>query len=245
MLRTIVFPVTLAALTAACAPQAPREDAFTASGQVIAFGGGNGGAAMACVNCHGLRGEGDGKSSPRLAGLDRGYIHRQLDDYVAGRRDHVTMRAVALRLSGQARAKVSAYYAGLDPMPAPEGPSDPAGATLYRRGDPVRGLDPCAICHGANGEGAGPGNPPLAGQPAAYLAGQLTAWREGRRQNDPLGQMREISRRLSAGEIDAVSRYAAGLSGLRHPAAPAACPAARRDDPRNDASGPLPHGSGS
>lgn len=244
-MRTTLFFPAIAVFLATCAPSTPREDNFTASGEVIAFGGGDGGPTMACVACHGLRGEGDGQSAPRLAGLDPGYLHRQLDDYVSGRRDHAAMRAVALRLSGEARAKVSAYYAGLDFVPANEGSGNVAGATLYQRGDPMRSLQPCALCHGGRGEGAGPANPPLAGHPAAYLAGQLKAWREGRRHNDPLGEMREVSRRLSMAEIEALSLYAADFPGLRPLEAPAAFPAARRGDPRNDASAPRRHGSGS
>jgi len=242
----MVFPVAIAALVAACAPRAPGEDRFSASGEVIAFGGGDAGPTAACMRCHGLSGEGDGGATPRLAGLDPGYLHRQLDDYANGRRDHAPMRAIVRRLDGKARARVSAYYAGLAfEGTETEGSESLQGATLYLHGDPARGLQPCAQCHGAAGEGVGPGNPPLGRQPAAYLAGQLNAWRTGRRHNDPLGEMREISRRLSAAEIRVVSRYAAGLPGLGPPEVRAASPAARRGDPRNDVSAPPRHGSGS
>src|SRR3546814_12851484 len=63
--------------------------------------------------------EGDGEVSPRLAGLDPGYLHRQLDDYANGRREHEAMRTIALRLPEEDRRKVSAFYASL---PAPAGP---------------------------------------------------------------------------------------------------------------------------
>src|SRR3546814_5826357 len=68
------------------------RDPFRATGETIAMSGGNGGAAAACFTCHGLEGEGDGEVSPRLAGLDPGYLHRQLDDYANGRREHEAMR---------------------------------------------------------------------------------------------------------------------------------------------------------
>lgn len=222
---------------------AAYRDPFRATGETIAMSGGDGGAKAACFTCHGLKGEGDGKDSPRLAGLDAGYLHRQIDDYANGRREHLMMRSIALRLSDADRSKVSAYYAAL-PAPTTSATSMNAkGEVLYRLGDPARGLAPCASCHRQQGEGDA-ANPPLAAQPAAYLEKQLTAWRTGKRNNDPLGQMRDISRRLSNAEVRAVSAYASGLSG-GFPPSREASPAARRADPRNDASAPPRHGSGS
>lgn len=205
--------------------------------------GGDAGAAAACFTCHGLKGEGDGKETPRLAGLDAGYLHRQLDDYANGRREHPAMRTVALRLPDEDRSKVAAYYAALSVPDVLATAGNAEGEGLYRQGDPVRGLAPCATCHGAGGAGDA-ANPPLAGQPAAYLEKQLTAWRTAKRNNDPLGEMREISRRLSAAEARAVSAYASGLRAGRPPDREAS-PAARRDDPKNDALAPPRHASGS
>lgn len=234
--------LALASIVGGCTAQPPRDDAFSATGQMVALSGGDGGPTHACVSCHGLRGEGDGRDAPRLAGLDRGYLERQLDDYATGRRDHAAMRTIARRLSGPARGRVASYYAALTPPPA-AGASGVLASDLYLRGDTARGLAPCASCHGVNGEGGGPANPPLAGQPPAYLASQLHAWREGRRYNDPLGKMREISRRLSEAEVAALARYAAGLRPRLED--PVASPATRRADPRNDASARHPHAAGS
>ena len=213
---------TMLLLLGACGAP-PRADPFRATGETIAFSGGDAGPTGACATCHGLRGEGDGRLTPRLAGLDAGYLHRQLDDYVSGRRDHKEMRAIARKLSGEDRAKVSAYYAGLaPPAPPSSGASSSAlGRRLYEAGDPRRGLASCASCHGPNG---GPGNPPLAGQPAAYVAKQLAVWRTGKRHNDALGEMREISRRLTAAEAAAVAAHVAALPARRPPPAPEASP---------------------
>lgn len=240
------WPSILPALAlAGCGAAGAGPSHFTASGEVIALGGGDGGVAHACFSCHGLDGAGDGAATPRLAGLDRGYLRRQLDDYAAGRRAHPAMRTIARRLAPEARALVSAHYADMTFAPGPPTQAaDRVGAVLHESGDPARGLAPCASCHGLRGEGVGPGNPPLAGQGAAYVAGQLEAWRGGRRQNDPLGQMREISRRLTPDEVRAVARHAAALSGAADPpAARAASLPARRGGPRNDASAPPRHGA--
>ncbi|SKB45652.1 Cytochrome c553 [Sphingopyxis flava] len=230
---------------AACSAPAP-ESRFRESGEVIAFGGGDGGAEAACFTCHGIEGQGDGRASPRLAGLDKGYLHRQLDDFASGRRDHAVMRAIARRLDGGDRSKVAAYYAGL-PIPANQlvELQDSGAAGLYNNGDAGRDLAPCASCHGSTGEGAGPGNPPLAGQPAAYIAAQLAAFRDGSRNNDALGEMRAISRRLTGGEIRAVADHVAALPAARPRAVRAASREGHRGDPRNDVSVPHRRAAGS
>lgn len=153
------------------------------------MGGGAGGAAHACATCHGLKGEGDGALAPRLAGLDAGYIHRQLDDYVNGRRDHPEMRAIARKLRGEDRAKVSAYYAALQPVAV----TLPRVSALYQ----IR----CGSCHGAQGQGVGPANPPLAGLSADYIEGQLIAWRTGRRRGEGGEVMLKAARELSREQI--------------------------------------------
>jgi cytochrome c553 len=117
-------------------------------------------------------------------------------------------------------------------------------ARLYVEGDPARQLPACATCHGASGEGVGQGNPPLAGQSAAYLAAQLHAWRLGRRRGDAGNLMLAISRRLTPAEIRSVSAHAASLGpAASRPVSPGASREARRDDPRNDASAPPPRGA--
>jgi cytochrome c553 len=223
-----------------------RSDVFTASGEVIALGGGEAGVGQACMRCHGLQGQGDGHLVPRLAGLDQGYLHRQLNDYADGRRHHEDMRRIALRLSGEDRAKVSQYYAGLRLRASPrEGQGDSRGKPLYFVGDSARGLAPCASCHGEDGEGRGAANPPLALQPADYLAAQLRAWKRGERQNDPSHVMQRISQGLTDDEIIAVSRFAADLSGYPRSSSRAASPSERHARPRNDASAPQQHVPGS
>lgn len=67
-------------------------------------------------------------------------------------------------------------------------------------------------CHGPGGVGVGDAFPPLAGQPAAYLSGQLNAWRDGSRRNDPNDLMGHIAKSLTAEEITAVADYFAKVN---------------------------------
>jgi len=237
MVPSPTAPLLALAALAACSAPAPVEDRFEATGELIALSGGDAGPEAACVTCHGLRGEGDGHLIPRLAGLDPGYFARQMEFFAEGPRRHAQMSWIAERIDGEARQRVAEYYAGL-PVSAkrPIRAEDCAAAVLYLEGDAERGIEPCAACHGAGGEGAGRGNPPLAGQPAPYLAAQLRAWRSGERYGDPLGAMTHVSRLLAEPEVDRLARYGAALPGANaSPGLPAACLRERRPGPRNGA----------
>ncbi|PXA95470.1 cytochrome C, partial [Caulobacter sp. D4A] len=116
-------------------------------GRTIAMSGGAGGAAKACFSCHGLDGLGDGVSVPRLAGLDAGYLQKQMEDYASGIRPDKVMGPVAKPLDDRSRRAVAAYYASFPVRAAPA--SGAAPPRLWTLGDPARGLAPCADCHGA------------------------------------------------------------------------------------------------
>lgn len=213
-------------------------DHFIAGGEMIALSGGDGGARNACIACHGADGRGNGAGTPRLAGLDRGYMTAQLEAYATGRRQHTEMEAIASKLTQTQQDAVSAYYAAM-PFAASSQTSAAAGKaqTLYHKGDMARGIAACASCHGERGEGVGPANPPLGGQPAAYLAEQIDQWRASRRRNDPQNVMLTISQALTEGEITSLASYSASLPGdpLR-PESLEAFPAAHRGGPRSGAS---------
>lgn len=232
--------IGIATLWLAACGQVERRaaDRFTVTGELIALSGGDAGAPNACIACHGLDGRGNGAGTPRLAGLDRGYMAAQLEAYGSGRRKHPEMEAIANKLTSTQQDAVSAYYAAMPfvPMRPKDGQADQA-SILYHHGDPARGLASCVSCHGKYGEGVGPANPPLGAQPAAYLAEQLDQWRAARRRNDPENVMLRISQALSRSESSALAAYAGALpGGLPRQESPAASPATHRGDPRNDVS---------
>jgi len=204
--------------------------------------GAGAGAANACFTCHGLEGRGNGAGAPRLAGLDVGYLERQMRAYADGRRQHPQMAWIARRLGQSEQLAVASYYAALPYGPGREGV--PPAPVLWQRGDPARGLQACAACHGEAGQGVGPANPALAGQPAAYIAQQLRQWQVAKRRTDPGNVMLRISRHLTEAEIVDLSDYAARLPGdLARPAPPAGSRAIRRDDPKNGVSEPRLRGA--
>lgn len=207
-------PLILLLPLAACAPPSNETGAaFTETGQIIAMGGGEGGPANACFSCHGLEGEGDGVSVPRLAGQDAGYLQKQMEDYAKDVRQDVVMREVARWLDDGDRRAVAQFYADM-PAPPARGPAGRPPA-LYLTGDASRGVASCASCHGADGLGVGFGNPAIAGQPAAYTVDQLHRWQERKRRNDPRGVMTDAVKSLTDAEI---AQIAVWLE--RAPAAP-------------------------
>ena len=241
-IRSVLVATGALPLLAACGAVDSRStDRFAATGQLIAMSGAEAGAANACFTCHGLDGLGDGAGSPRLAGMDAGYLERQLHAYADGRRQHQQMGWIAARLAPAERRTVASYYAAL-PYRTASGQPQSGASGLYVHGDPSRGIPGCAACHGLRGEGVGPANPALAGQPAAYLAAQLEQWRMAKRRNDPGEVMLRISRALDPAEALDLSRYASALAGgppSREP--PAALRSAHRAATRSDAPGPPLH----
>ena len=75
---------------------------------------------------------------------------------------------------------------------------------------------PCAVCHGPLGISVAPDAPNLAGQPRAYLAQQLRAFRSGKRTHEV---MNVIARPLTDAEIEELSGwYASLVVEVREPA---------------------------
>lgn len=216
-LMLVFATMSFATAVTACA----AESADVASGKEIAAnGGGNG--VTACGTCHGANGEGQAaKASPRLAGLDAAYMNAQLAAFGSGTRDHEKMGPIAKKMDPHAISATGTYYASLSAPPAPAAastsPLRAAGEAIALRGDWSANIPPCASCHGLRGLGVGTVFPPVAGQPAEYIANQLKAWKSGKRRNDPHGLMRTASIRLNNEQIAAVAAYYESLTGA-HPA---------------------------
>ena len=87
-LRTTIIVVAAFAIAGCTDRLQPSNDRWGRTGELIAQSGGEGGARYACVACHGTRGEGNGYDAPRLAGLPKGYIQKQMHDYAGKLRPH-------------------------------------------------------------------------------------------------------------------------------------------------------------
>ena len=81
---------------------------------------------------------------------------------------------------------------------------------MATEGDPGNGIPACNTCHGRDALAS---YPRLAGQNAAYMAGQLRLWKAGHHTStDGAAIMGPLARRLSDGDIDAVTVYFSGLA---------------------------------
>ncbi len=200
-------------MTAGTGPAARAQAAPARAASQAAPGGAD---TASCAGCHGPTGEGVG-AFPRLAGGGSAYLREQLEAFASGRRKSAVMQPIAQALSPTQRTGLASFYAGL-PKPGvtadiePTGSAD-TGAWLATRGRWNDDLPACAQCHGPGGIGVGASFPPLAGQPAAYLAEQLQAWRSSTRPPGPLGLMQIVASKLSDADIKAVSGYYAELPG--------------------------------
>mgnify|MGYP002336297804 CR=1 FL=1 len=180
----------------------------------------------ACQSCHGAMGEGQASTkTPRLAGLDAGYLERQLDLFAKGTRRSLVMGGVARTLHDDERASIADYYSKLPAKAAAGPPGGNAdvkrGASLAMTGRWEVDVPPCSACHGVDGLGVGSVAPALAAQSAGYIEAQLKGWRAGDRHGDPLGLMAGIAKRLTRAEIKAVATYYAArpLSAPLNPSA--------------------------
>ena len=167
----------------------------------------------ACAACHGADGNSVNPEWPRLAGQGEAYLYKQLTDYKEGRREDPLMAGQVANLSEQDMRDLAAYFAS---QTASTGTADEAmvelGGAIYRGGNAATGVAACIACHGP----AGDGNPAamfprVASQHAQYNANQLRQFRDSSRANDAGRMMRNIARRMTDEEIQAVSEFMAGL----------------------------------
>ncbi|MCU7373081.1 cytochrome c4 [Paucibacter sp. O1-1] len=170
-----------------------------------------------CIGCHGIPGY---QSSfpevykvPMISGQGAKYIAASLSAYAKGERKHPTMRGIALSLTEQDIADISAYYEqhGKSTTTVPEA-AVPASAQVTE----LLNKGACASCHGANFSKPIDGSyPKIAGQHADYLYAALKSYQVegnavvGRGNAIMAGQVKQFSH----AELKAMSKYLASLPG--------------------------------
>lgn len=168
--------------------------------------------AQTCNGCHGTGGISSDAIIPNLAGQSAAAVYKQLADFRSSKRDAAVMGVYISPLSEQDLLDLAAHYASL-PNPigdalSPQRSSNTVVRRLIEVGDPIRGIAPCASCHGPIGNT--PGAPGLRGQQRAYLELQMQSFKNGVRRNDISEQMRSVARQLTTDEIAMLAAYYSG-----------------------------------
>lgn len=179
--------------------------------------------AESCASCHGDSGNSMVATFPKLAQQHSSYLDRQLHAFKDGSRNDPMMSAMAVALTDDDMADISAYYAAQKisenslPVLADDEDEKPAdkkdiqaliakGSDLYRNGNLSSEVSACIACHGPFGEGNKPASfPALKSQHADYLIKTLTDFKTGSRSNNPENIMRMIAKKMTDEEIKAVS----------------------------------------
>ena len=167
--------------------------------------------AAVCVACHAADGNSAIAANAKLAQQHPEYLVKQLQEFKSGKRKNAIMQGFAAALSDDDMRNIS-YWVASKPV-KPGFAKDKAlvalGERIYRGGISDRQVPACAGCHSPNGAGVPSQYPRLGGQHAEYTATQLTAFRDGVRDNSL--QMHQVAAKLNDREIRAVADYIAGL----------------------------------
>ncbi len=170
--------------------------------------------AQVCFSCHGAKGVSANPAWPHLAGQHAEYIAKQLVDFkVAKTRNDPLMASQVANLKPEDMANLGAYFAA---QTAAKGKADKAkvelGGNIYRGGNKTTGVAACMACHGPTGQGNPTAKfPVLAAQHATYTSKALKDFKSGARSNDAGMMMRDIAKRMTDAEIEAVASYIQGL----------------------------------
>jgi cytochrome c553 len=208
------------AFAADAAPAAPTADAKAAvpgkpkvdvaAGEALYSAGDTTRGVVACITCHGPKGQSAAGTWPKLAAQHPAYLVRQLKSYKEGTRANPIMMGMAAALTDQDMNNISAYLGQQQPSQGVAENKDTIelGKSIYRGGIAAKNVPACAACHSPNGAGIPAQYPRQGGQWAEYSNTQLMLFREGTRKNI---QMNMIAVKLSDQEMKAVSDYMAGL----------------------------------
>jgi cytochrome c553 len=192
----------------AVVPGKPTVD--PAAGETLYSAGDATRGVVACITCHGPKGQSAAGTWPKLAAQHAAYTAKQLRSYKEGTRANPIMMGMAAALTDQDMNNIAAFLVKQAPSPGVAQDKDTIdlGKSIYRGGIAAKGVPACAACHSPNGAGIPSQYPRMGGQWAEYSNLQLMSFREGTRKNI---QMNMIATKLSDNEMKAVSDYMSGL----------------------------------
>jgi cytochrome c553 len=191
------------------APGKPKVDLV--AGETLYNSGDATRGVVACITCHGPKGQSAVATWPKLSAQHAAYTAKQLKNFKEGSRVNAIMMGMSMPLNEQDMINIATYLSQQAPSQgvAQSKETIELGKSIYRGGIASKGVPACAGCHSPNGAGIPSQYPRQGGQWAEYSYSQLISFREGTRKNSV--QMTTISSKLSDLEMKAVADYMAGL----------------------------------
>ena len=176
-----------------------------------------------CIGCHGIKGYQasfpEVYKVPMISGQGANYLSSALQAYRKGDRKHPTMRAVAVTLTDQDIADLSAYYSVHGVVAGAELPAKPANEASAEVQALLNKAN-CASCHGANyNKPVDPSYPKIGGQHADYLFVALKSYKNDNagNANAKVGRahpiMGAMAKQYTNAELKNMSNYLASLPG--------------------------------
>jgi cytochrome c553 len=203
----LAAPVVTFAASEAPAHDAPAAPVKAAKPDLV-----KGEASFAmCAACHGADGNSGTPANPKLSQQHPEYLVKQLQEFKSGKRKNPIMQGMAAALSDADMKNIAYWLTSKQAKPGFAKDKDlvALGERIYRGGVADRQIAACAGCHSPTGVGIPSQYPRLSGQHADYTAAQLTAFRDGLRENSQ--QMTQVAAKLNDREIRALADYVAGL----------------------------------
>jgi len=158
-----------------------------------------------CVKCHGEDGNASASGMPNLSAQAPDYFVEAMKAYADGGRDHKMMAKLVANLNQDILEKMGVFYAV----------QEPARTATTGDGDAETGRtasEPCASCHGDDGNASGAEMPTLAGQDARYFVKAMQAYQDGKRHHQ---QMFDAVGTLNKADLDNLAAYYAGQEPVR------------------------------
>jgi cytochrome c553 len=195
-MRTTTTSALLAALLALAAPavaaaQSRHDDRPAAK-------------AITCAACHGAAGQSRSDAMPILAGMDRAYFTKAIQDYARGVRPSPEMEPYAKQALDLGPDELAAFFARQRAVRTPVR-ADPAAVARGREAAKA-----CVVCHGADGRGDRTRViPGLAGQPPGYLRAQMLLFKADQRsaKDESLRAVKALMRTLADAQLADLAAY--------------------------------------
>lgn len=171
-----------------------------------------------CSNCHGTQRDSILADNPIIAGLNKVYLKKQLNDFKSNLRQSKEMNDITQSMSSEIIEALAEHYSAQKYKPYLQ-PGSKVKGKLMALGEAIfigkrldYGIPGCITCHGNDGMGDKTGKyPRLVGQPMNYIINQMKRFRSKERTNDSPPMMQNIAMVMDDEDIESVAVYISSI----------------------------------